>query len=705
MQDSETKNNGAAPKPGSKRPSRKPGATSPSRSVSTPLLLAAVLLTAASPAGAATPEAIKKVDQGIAFYRAGNYKEAASQFDAAAEAEADDLWIAFDRGMAMAAQGESEKAVEFLQKATLSPDFELAVRARYNLGCLAAAKAKKRFGEHPENAAPDVRKEGLEDLAAAVGHFRDCIHLDTNHADARHNLELIRVWIKQMESLWEQMDRKKEREELDLPAYLQMLEEKERALRIASRALADGNAASASRREAQRVAETAQRKLGEEIGPLKEKIEATLTKTSQAAQAGAPGGNAAPAPAPTSEEIKKAIEHLNAIADEAARSIDAAIEQLRGNEPSAAVKPQTETVEKFNQLYRSVVPYPSLVGWAVSSQKGLVDENTPPAAEKAAEAKPKDESAAEKPETQESPATAEPQQNKEPQPKEPQQAASVPSTPPEEPKPSKPLDTAESAWNQEFVTRYAEILSPLAKAGLKQLSAMEAAEPPPGAVPTANNPNTQTAPQTATDPNAQAAPDAGNQDAANQEVANHEAAKKAEEMKKQREDLKRSMEKAVELSPAIEKLSTDAARLLRGSQAAEALPKQQEALKLLQEIADLLPKQKPEDQKKDQDKQDQDKKDQDKQDQNKQDQDKQNQEKKDQEKDKEQEKKEQDKKEQKDQKNQDQKPQEKPKPKDASRQQADAALRQIQDRQQQRQEKEKALQRYLVRPGNVEKDW
>ena len=186
----------------------------------------------------------------------------------------------YDQGMALAAQGDASKATELLEKAALSPDLELAIRARYNLGCLAAAKARKQFGDHPEKATAEVRKNGLADLALAVGHFRDCLHLDKDHADARQNLELIRLWIKHMESLWEQADRKQQRDEMDLPAFLQMLEEKQRALRMAVRGAGRPwtirpNAAKPSARGRGR----AQRKLGEEIGPLKEKIEATLEQS------------------------------------------------------------------------------------------------------------------------------------------------------------------------------------------------------------------------------------------------------------------------------------------------------------------------------------------------------------------------------------------------------------------------------------------
>src|SRR5208282_5146046 len=301
---------------------------------------------------------------------------AAEVFGEAESAQPDDLQIAFDHGTALAAQGD-DKAVEPLQKAALSPDLQLAVRARYNLGCLAAAKARKRFGEHPEKATPEDRKNGLADLAVAIGHFRDCLRMDKDHVDARHNLELLRVWIKYMESLWEQTDRQKQRDELDLPGYLQMLEEEQRALRVAARMLT-GAGDSPKHREAQRAAETAQRKLGEEIRPLKEKIEATLTKAAQPSPGGAAAGGPT-APTVSTDELKKAVATLQSMADEAGMAIDAAAAKLHAGKSSEAVKPQTDVVEKFNQMYRAVVPYPSLVGRAVATQQGLVDASSPPA--------------------------------------------------------------------------------------------------------------------------------------------------------------------------------------------------------------------------------------------------------------------------------------------------------------------------------------
>ena len=188
-------------------------------------------------------------------------------------------------------QGD-DKAVELLEKAALSPDLSLAVQARYNLGCLAAAKARKRFGPHPEKASSEDRKQGVAEVATAIGHFRDCLRMDKDHADARHNLELLRLWIKYMQSLWSRPTARSSATKWTCPPTCKCWKNSSGhcGWRAGPWPSEDD---SPLHREAQRAAEKAQRKLGEEIDPLKEKIAATLDK---AAQGAGPAARAAPPP-------------------------------------------------------------------------------------------------------------------------------------------------------------------------------------------------------------------------------------------------------------------------------------------------------------------------------------------------------------------------------------------------------------------------
>ena len=233
------------------------------RSGAVKLLMLLVVMSSFSTALGGGREAARRVREGMAHFEAGEYEKAAEAFAEADVALPEDAWIAFDRACVYAAQGDTEKAGEGFEQAALSRDAGLAVRSRYNLGSMAAEKARVLFGEKPEEAPAEVRGEGLGLLIQAVGHFRDCLQLDSAHADARHNLEVIRLWIKHMQEVWRQRDREKQREEMDLLEFLQMIEAQQRALRTATRALG-GQSDSPQRRQALVSTETSQRELAEE---------------------------------------------------------------------------------------------------------------------------------------------------------------------------------------------------------------------------------------------------------------------------------------------------------------------------------------------------------------------------------------------------------------------------------------------------------
>ncbi len=110
---------------------------------------------------------------------------------------------AFDQAAALAAEGRTAEARELLAAVSQSDDLQLAALAHYNLGCLAAGEARKLFGAAPDQLAAPQREEGLARLAQACEHFRQCLRRQPEYADARYNLELIRLWIGSNRTLWQ----------------------------------------------------------------------------------------------------------------------------------------------------------------------------------------------------------------------------------------------------------------------------------------------------------------------------------------------------------------------------------------------------------------------------------------------------------------------------------------------------------------------
>ena len=570
------------------------------------VLLAVLCLFLVNLSGMASGDAVEKVRQGVAHFRAGDYEKAAGAFADADVARPDDDRIAFDRACAYAARGDTQKAAELFRSAAMSREAELSAACHYNLGSLRGAEARATFGENPEEAAVEVRHEGLALLNRAVGHYRDCLELEPDHVDARHNLEVIRLWIKHMEALWEQRDRQKQRDELGLLEFLQMIETQERMLRSTAQSL-DAEPDSPKRRQAFSTTETSQMKLAEEIEPLKKKIAEAFQAPQQPAgaapgmaQAGPPQAGAVQTP-PSDE----AVDLLQQLADEAHRAMQSAADRLDGDSVSRAIEFQAEAVEKLDQIYMAAVPFPDLIGRGVATEEGLVE-----------------------------------------------QVAPFVELPDEESRPE--LDAAETAWNQRFVAGWGQILPAKAEHEMKNLENMDPAalagamnQPPTGHPPTGH-------PPTGHPPDPAA------------------AEKQAEKQQEQIDQLKAAMEKAIELGPQIGSLADEAAGLLEEDKPAEALPKQEETLKLLKEIADLLPKQ-DQQQQGDQPQDDQ----QDDDDQQQQDQ----------------------------QQQSDQQQQQQPRPEDLSKQQAESVLRKVRDRNRDRRDLEKQLQQYLYRGGAVERDW
>ena len=403
-----------------------------------------------SPAEAAFGSAAGKVSEGIEAFRGGDFKTANEAFAEAEKSLPKEPRIAFDRGCAFAAQGENEKAVEQFLAAATAKDRRLAAVANYNLGCLAIAKAKSRFGQHPEEATEEVRKEGVETLLQAADHLRNCLAIDPQHADARYNLESIRLWIKHIEEVWRQRDRAKARKEMNLLAFLQMLEGKQRELRADGRAMS-GEPDSPRQREALHAADASQRSLADEIGPLKEKLHAALTGA--AAQ---PGVAAPPQPSP---DVQKALPLLDGLLDEIRGEMTTAADSLQARKPADAVRPQTTAVEKIDNVFMAVAPFVNLVQKAVAAEEGLIEQSkqgTMSASTKdtkdTKDAKKKREEKEEKIEG----SKAEP-------------------------------DWPEAAWNQRFISGYGRVLAAKARHELDEMAKAPAAAASPAPQPGTQN--------------------------------------------------------------------------------------------------------------------------------------------------------------------------------------------------------------------------
>lgn len=575
-----------------------------------------VLLTIAAIVGTDRPESVvEKVREGIRLFRASEFETSKQRFSEAVELDPENAVAVFDEACAAAAAGQTDTARDLFQKTSLSSDRDLAVRSHYNLGCLEADAARSTLGEDPAAVTGDTRQQVIELLLVSVRHYRDVLRHAPNHADARHNLELIRLYIKHIQSLWEERDRQQARDEKNLLQFLRMIEDHQDALRSATRPLIE-ESDSALRRQTVRDLADQQRDILQEIEPLKLKITDQFQQQSQTAMNGPPNQQLA-------EQAKQAEELLLELAGESGRQMTVAADQLDENDASAAVESQTQSLEQLNQLYMAIAPYTDILQRSIQQQTRLAELPKPdsslpdsslqdstsqdsPSQTTASETAPSDGQTQASDKKNGEAASAEAQTQL--------QAARKPDTETSESTEQLPTDTRHapvdfelSREQQAQIMDWSRMLLLKAQNELpqreQQLQALKQSVPagPNTADLSGTDDATEEsgADETASSPTDSTKDGTESQDANTTQNAGSSHGNNAEQMQeqlKQLEGLVASMTKAVELAPSAEEHSVLATEALSERNQDAAVSEQQETLRILNEIAEPLAKQPDQDQ-------------------------------------------------------------------------------------------------------------
>ncbi len=314
-------------------------------------------------------EPYTEVREGLKFYAKDQFDEAQEKFAAANEEldkqkSAAAAVAAFDEACAYHRKGDLEHARDCYLRAGLSQERSIATAAHFNLGTLAAEQARTLCGDHPENVPPDKRPPILEQLAQAIAAYRHCLELQSDHAPARRNLELVRQWIKYYTDRWHEQDRQKRRDESNLLVFLEFLMKTQTVLREAVNRLPEAvttdNFAELKR---------AQEELREEIPTLREKIDKDLRPQ--------PDPNA-PSNQPVSKEVEEGITLLQGWADTAGQKMSAASRQIGVREPDKAVVEQQAAIEELEKIWDAVVPFHPLLAAELVEQTSIAKTLMPP---------------------------------------------------------------------------------------------------------------------------------------------------------------------------------------------------------------------------------------------------------------------------------------------------------------------------------------
>ncbi len=299
------------------------------------------------------------IRNGLRLYSQEQYDEAKTEFAAAGEEldkrkSAATAIAAFDEACAAHRKGDLEHARECYLRAGLSQDRSVATSAHFNLGTLAAEKARSLSGEQPELVPPEKQKEILDQLSHAVQAYRHCLELQSDHAPSRRNIELVRQWIKYYTDKWRERERQKRRDESNLVKFLEFLIQTQTALNETVKQLPEP-VHSDTFAELKR----AQEELREEIPTLREKIEAELRPQSDP-QAGAVNAS--------SKELDEGIKLLQSWADEAGEKMTSASRRLGAKEPAKAVTDQQTVIDELDKIWEAVIPFHPLLAKDLADQ-------------------------------------------------------------------------------------------------------------------------------------------------------------------------------------------------------------------------------------------------------------------------------------------------------------------------------------------------
>ncbi len=672
--------------------------------LSAPLTLILLFVLLASPQ-ALQAESVPTMASAQNDYQTGHFTQAAEKYQKIIDsmtsqknpnAQKKDLTICqYNLARCLDKAGQFEKAKEAYLVVAGSADDAMALRAKYDLGCLYAQIANQESGSDPKAVEDSVRKKIRSNVNRAAEQFRAVLDAQPDYPDAKEKLERILTVSREWEDAWKDADLRKDAEKKTALQYAVEVEEELLKAKAKSSRLGLKDDSLVTRQEYFQTAE----QLSDSIKKAELLQDKTFKALSgqEAAAAQAQPGQPAPQPPVLTPEQQAQLEQVKPVIEQWVKDSQSAIEQsadkLYSKDSKGAADSLAASVQTLDNIYLVMSPLQEMIARAIKEQKELI-KYTEKEIKKNASKKEVD---AEKTEKQ----SACPADEKLLQ-----------------------IERDENVFKQKAILPWTQTIVPKAEAMLQQLPPEKATKKDDDGSKLKLQDNAE---------NLQDALDAlqNPEDAA---VDPNSANPQDQQIQK----LRNMCKKAVELGPSIPPLVQYAANDLKASKLEDALESQKEALRLLEEIIKDDSQQNQDQQNQDQQNQDQQNKDQqnkdkqnqnkDQQNQDKQDQDKQDQQdqdKQDQQNQDEQNESEQDKKseeeEQKDEQEAQQDEQEGQQDEQEAQQQeaqqaqqndeeltdaqAHGLMRRVQARQDERKKLEAQLRKLLNPPDKVEKDW
>lgn len=161
--------------------------------------MCAGLSIAAQTAEAVPGSVVSKLEAGNRLYSNGNYQQALDAYALLETDLPDNPELAYNEGLALYRQRDFTRAAEKFNEAILNTrELSLEARAKFNLGNVAYSQALEKMSD---------LQEAIDHARDAIRFYRDSLELNPDDRDARTNIEIAQLFIKDL------VDKQKQQEE------------------------------------------------------------------------------------------------------------------------------------------------------------------------------------------------------------------------------------------------------------------------------------------------------------------------------------------------------------------------------------------------------------------------------------------------------------------------------------------------------------
>jgi hypothetical protein len=201
------------------------------------ILFLALTLSAGSANADDYTQYLKKGNQ---LYTDGKYVEAEESYIQAMNDKPDAAAAHFNIGNTFFAREDYTRAIEDFRSALVHAraDRDLEIRARYNLATARVKESERSIGDVTDQ---EKLKTGVEFLQQAISDYRDVLEIDPDHEDARHNLAIAHLRIKNLfdtlKKLQEEAEKNKEKGQSPVEILKELIAEEEGEITLTRQAL------------------------------------------------------------------------------------------------------------------------------------------------------------------------------------------------------------------------------------------------------------------------------------------------------------------------------------------------------------------------------------------------------------------------------------------------------------------------------------